>query len=179
MAGFYFPHLVVGDIHDGLNNRPFRGCHHNFLILVVKCRPDSPRVTNHKRISMPDQSGNGIAPVPVLRRSLQQVADVQVFLNQGGNLPVGIPFILILPEKQLVFFIQKMPYFFKHGDCIGIGFRMLPKVNQFSEQFVGIGEVEVARQHQIPRFPVVLPHHGVNEFNAVAPEGSIPQMPQK
>src|SRR5690606_22247832 len=106
-------------------------CHnHNFIILVKKGGSDTPWITHHECITMTDQPCNGITTVPILGGAFQYFLNIKIFLNEGRYIPVGISFIFILPEKQLVFFVQKMSNFFKYGYGIGVGFWVLSEFNK-------------------------------------------------
>ena len=84
--------------------------------------------------------------------------------------------VLILAEQLLVLFVQEVANFLQHGNGVGVVAGMLAKVYQLLEQLVNIGHVEVARQHQRARFPVVGAHHGVYVVDGVVAESAVAQV---
>ena len=56
---------------------------------------------------------------------------------------------------------------------------MLAEFDQHVKQLVDVGQVEVARHHEVPRAPVALAEEGVAVFNLILSKRSVPQVTQK
>ena len=82
-------------------------------------------------------------------------------------------------KTQLVFFIQKVTNFLQDGHGVRLLFGVLANVDQHIEQFVDIGQVEVAGGHKVPCPPIVLAEERVAIFNLILPKSSIAEVAQK
>ena len=56
---------------------------------------------------------------------------------------------------------------------------MLAEFDKHVKQFVDVGQVEVARHHEVARAPVALAQEGVAVFNLIFPKRSVPQVTQE
>ena len=125
---------------------------------------------------MPQNSANSITAIPVTACPFKNFTDINFFFNQLRNIFIFKPFIFILPEKQFVFFINEVTYLFKNCNRICVTFWMLPQFHKQIKQLISIGQVEISCKDETSWTPVILSHHGVRIFYAVAAKSSISQM---
>src|SRR5665647_514161 len=127
---------------------------------------------------MSDDSADGISAIPIAASSFQNFADIYVFFDQLGDFGIGEAFILVLPEEQFIFLIKEVAYFFKYRNGIVKTLWKLSQTHKEVEELIHIGQIEITGQNQVPRSPVVLPHHRVGRFDAVAAICTISQVPK-
>src|SRR5579863_552387 len=168
MTGLYLLNILNGNVEGGLQRRALGGGNHYLVVLKVKSGPDTSRVPHYKGIAVTENTRDGVTAIPVFGRLSQYLGYVQIFSYQLTDLDVIIMSLsLILIEKALVFGIQKMTYFFQYGNGISFLFRMLSQVVQLLQQLVNIRHIEVTRDHQVARLPIVLAQERMAIFDAV------------
>ncbi len=165
-------------IKGRLYHRSFRCSNHYFVIGIIKRRPYARRVAHHKSIAMPQHSCQRITPIPIFGCFVQYLLNVQFFCYQRRNIHLRKPLRLKQLIQIFVFLIQKMPYFFKYGNRIRCFHRMLPQCNQSLKQFVHIGQIKIACQHQIFCLPVIMTDKRMQILQIIFAKSAITQMPQ-
>ena len=67
-ACFQFVHLVGIKVERGLDDGPFGGKHHDFIVLVPKCRTYAPGVAHGEHLAAAGHSAEHVTAIPERRR---------------------------------------------------------------------------------------------------------------
>ena len=110
---------------------------------------------------------------------LEHGGQVNLVGDSLGNVFIGEAFLLVLIEEPLVFDVNKMTNALKDGHRVGFLLGVLPESDQLVKQLVGVGHVEVARNDEVARAPVVLAQKRMAILNLVFAIGAVPQVGQK
>ena len=110
---------------------------------------------------------------------LQHGRHINLIGNSLRNVLIGEAFLLVLVKEPLVFDVDKMTNALKDGHRVGFLLGVLPESDQFVKQLVGVGHVEVARNDEVARTPVVLAQERMAILNLVFAVGTVPQVGQK
>ncbi len=156
--------------------RTLRCGHHHLIIGIVIGRPDAVRVAKHKGIAMPKHTCDHIATIPILRTFFEDRTHIEFTCYFVGNFLFTQSRPFVFPVNALVFLVQKVTDFFQNSHCIRCFNGILTQFNQFVEQLIHIGHVEVACQHQVSGFPVVGPYKRVQVVDAVESKSAISQV---
>lgn len=105
-------------IENGLDSGLFGSYDYDFVILIVKCGVDIGWVMQYKSIVMANEFGYNEVVVKFFVGMLQQVLNIQVFVDQFVDFLIGIVIGFVLGVEVLYFIIQEVANFFQYGDGI-------------------------------------------------------------
>src|SRR5690606_37616564 len=121
-----------------LYGRSLGSNNHYFIIMIIKCRPDTSRIPHYKSIAMTKYTADGIPPVPGLSRPAKNRSHINMLCDLVTDLFIRETIRLILVKKLLIFRIEKVPYFFKNGYGIRSFLGVLPQFKKLFQQFINI-----------------------------------------
>src|SRR5690606_30323980 len=103
ISRFDLAYFTEPDIERGLNSRPFRSNHHNFIIGIIISGPDPSRVTHNKSITVTKNPADGVSAVPTFGRLTQYSGHIHMLSDQPADFNIGVSFLLELVKQLLVF----------------------------------------------------------------------------
>ena len=150
-----FLDFLKRNIQSCLDNRTFGSKNSYLVILIPKCRPDAPRVTDSERFTASGQSTNNIPPIPFATGSTQYVCQINMFFYIMRDAHARKPFGFGKIEYTLHFTVKTVSHLFQHDICIGIFTRMLTNGSDTGKYFVHIRHIEVSAKSEILGTPVI------------------------
>ena len=102
----------------------------------------------------------------------------QLVSDEGADLRVSCP-VSQCAEFLFDLVVQEVSHLFQHGHCIGLLLGVLSELDQFLEELIDIGEVEVAGEGEGAAAPIVLTEERVDAFDGVAAIGAIAEVTEK
>ena len=142
-------------IQGSLNDRALGCQYHDFIVHVPESRTDAPRIAYRKRFTATGHTADHIASIPLLARSLEDIAQINAVFYSVSNIHAFQTFLLTFHIEALHLAIQTVPHLFQHNICVGIFTRMLAVGSDTCENLIHIGHVEIAAQCQILGTPIV------------------------
>ena len=179
MPRFDLLNAGIVDIEHRLDRRSLGGHHHHFFIVVVIGGADPGGVAHHKRVAVTDQAGQYIAAVEFPAGPLQQALHIQVFVDEVVDLFVGVAVGFEPGMEALHLVVEEVADLFHDGHRIRFFLGVLAQFDQLLEQFVDVGEVEIAGQDEVPVHPVVLPQERVAGLNGIIAVGAVAKVAEE
>ena len=142
---------IQGSLNDGTFGRQY----HDFIVHVPESRTDAPRIAYRKRFTATGHTADHIASIPLLARSLEDIAQVNAVFYGVSDIHTLQTFLLTFHIEALHLTIQTVSHLFQHNICVGIFTRMLAVSSDTCENLIHIGHVEIAAQCQILGTPIV------------------------
>ena len=164
-------------IQGSLNDRALGCQYHDFIVHVPESRTNAPRIAHRKRLTATGHTADHIASIPLLARSLEDIAQINAVFYSVSDIHAFQTFLLTFHIEALHLAIQTVPHLFQHNICVGIFTRMLAVGSDTCENLIHIGHVEIAAQRQILGTPVVTAQERMHVGDTAFSGSGITQMP--
>ena len=156
-ARFEFLHVFTLQVERCLQHGAFARQGHDFVVLVVECRANAPRVAHGEHLSASRNTTHHVASVEVGHRGLQDVAHSDVVFDVARDVGVRQSFGLCLGEVTFHFPVEPMAHEFEHDVRVAVDARALPLQSELLEDFIDVGHVEVPAETKVLGAPIVPP----------------------
>ena len=177
LAGFEFLYLVGFKVECRLQDGSLAGQHQYLVVLVPERRPYAPRVAHGEHLARARHSADDETAVPQRCSSAQDVAHVDVFLDEVGDILPRQSTLDGDVEEAFALAVEPVPHLFQQDERVAVDARMLSCGRYRLKHLVDVREVEVATQTQVLGSPVVAAHEGVNEGQRALAGGRIAKVP--
>ena len=169
-------HFLCLQIEGGLKHWALAGHYHDFIVLVVESRTDTPRVAHGEHLSRTCDSTDHITTVEVLHRGLEHVAHLHVVLNVVGDVDVLHLHRLCCHEVALHLSVQTVAHQFEHDVGVAVDAWTLSLLGQLLEDFIHVGHVKVAAKAEVLRLPVIAAQEWVHILDTTLSGGTVTQV---
>ena len=179
VAGGNFAHGVIFGAENRLERDAFAGDGDDFVVLEIVARADAVRVAHDKAVAVADEARDGVAAVPLLGGGAEDFDGVELGGNAVGDFRAGHALVAQLAEDAGVLLVEVVADFLEHGLRVGVKNGVDAALDELLVEFVGVGEVEIAADHQVAGLPTAFAEIGVAGALVVAAGGAVAQVPEQ
>ena len=155
LTGLQLLYVTGIPIKRSLQHRTFRCQRHDLVIMIIKCRTNTPRVTHGEHLTRTSQSTYYIATIKIGHRGTKDITHLYMVIDISGNVCTRKTLLLGFDEVTLHLTVQTVPHPLQHDVGIAIDARALSLRCNLLEHLINIGHIEVATQTEVLGFPVV------------------------
>ncbi len=164
-------------IQGSLNDGTLRCQYHDFIVHVPEGRTNAPRIAHRKRFTATGHTADHIASIPLLARSLEDIAQVNAVFYGVSDIHAFQAFLLTFHIEALHLAVQTVAHLFQHDIRVGIFTRMLAVGSDTCENLIHIGHVEITAQCQILGTPVITTQERMHVGDTAFSGSGIAQVP--